>query len=190
MFQDTLNKKRKFSIKDFISTYDQICSFLRICSHLLNKLLIENFRFCVVIEQDTGSTSMNIILVYLPLTKVEPGSAVSELSKKCLHSEFFWSVFIPNAGKYRSENSEYGHLTWLAWLGSTSDRSPKMLCNKNILKRFCKSHQKNHPWSSFFFKSWNFNENKTPLLVCKCFKYLFKADSFSIKHLLATASDT
>ena len=38
----------KFSIKDFSSTCDQILSFLRIWSHLLEKSLMENFIFCAV----------------------------------------------------------------------------------------------------------------------------------------------
>ena len=38
----------KFSIKDFLSKYDQIRKFLRIQSHLLKKSLIENFIFCAV----------------------------------------------------------------------------------------------------------------------------------------------
>ena len=40
----------KFSIKDFFSKCDQIHSFLRICSHLLKKSLMENFIFCEVQE--------------------------------------------------------------------------------------------------------------------------------------------
>ena len=36
----------KFSIKEFFSKCDQICSFLRIWSDLLKKSLIENFIFC------------------------------------------------------------------------------------------------------------------------------------------------
>ena len=39
----------KFSIKDFSSNYDQIRSFLRIWSHLLEKPLTENFIFCAVL---------------------------------------------------------------------------------------------------------------------------------------------
>ena len=35
----------KFSIKDFFSKFDQIRSFSRIWSHLLKKLLMENFIF-------------------------------------------------------------------------------------------------------------------------------------------------
>ena len=38
----TQYKKIKFSIKDFLSKRDQICSFLRIWSHLPKKSLIEN----------------------------------------------------------------------------------------------------------------------------------------------------
>ena len=36
-------QKMKFSIKDFFSKCDQICSFLLIWSHLLKKSLMENF---------------------------------------------------------------------------------------------------------------------------------------------------
>ena len=41
-------QKMKFSIKDFVSKCDKICSFLRIWSHLLKKSLLENCIFCVV----------------------------------------------------------------------------------------------------------------------------------------------
>ena len=41
-------QKMKFSIKDFFSKYEQIRSFLRICSYLLKKSLMENFIFCAV----------------------------------------------------------------------------------------------------------------------------------------------
>ena len=41
-------QKMKFSIKDFSSKYDQMRSFLRIWSHLLEKYLMENFIFCAV----------------------------------------------------------------------------------------------------------------------------------------------
>ena len=40
--------KMKFSIKDFFSICDQIRNFLRIWSHLLKKLSMENFIFCAV----------------------------------------------------------------------------------------------------------------------------------------------
>ena len=41
-------EKTNFSIKDFFSKCDQICSFLWILSHLLKKSLMENFAFCAV----------------------------------------------------------------------------------------------------------------------------------------------
>ena len=40
----------KISIKDFFSKRDQIRSFLRIWSHLLQKSSMENLVFCAVIE--------------------------------------------------------------------------------------------------------------------------------------------
>ena len=41
-------QKMKFSIKDFFRKCDQIRSFLRICSHLLEKSLMENVIFCAM----------------------------------------------------------------------------------------------------------------------------------------------
>ena len=40
--------RMKFSIKDFVSKCDQICSFLQILSHLKKKSLMKNFIFCAV----------------------------------------------------------------------------------------------------------------------------------------------
>ena len=50
----TTAQKVKFSIKDFFSTFDQIPSFLRICSNLLKKSLMKNFIFCAVYETNTA----------------------------------------------------------------------------------------------------------------------------------------
>ena len=44
----TTAKKVKFSINDFFSKCDRICSFLRIWSLLVKKSLMENFIFCAV----------------------------------------------------------------------------------------------------------------------------------------------
>ena len=41
-------QKMKFPIKNFFSNCDQIRGFLRICSHLLKKSLMENFIFYAV----------------------------------------------------------------------------------------------------------------------------------------------
>ena len=45
----------KFSIKDFFTRCDQIRSFLRIWSHLLEESLTENFIFCVVSHLESRS---------------------------------------------------------------------------------------------------------------------------------------
>ena len=50
----------KFSIKDFLSKYDEIRSFLRIYSHLLKKSLMENFIF--------GAVYIYIQYVKVPVT--------------------------------------------------------------------------------------------------------------------------
>ena len=42
-YQGHTAQKTKFSIKYFVSKCDQICSALRIWSHLLKKSLMENF---------------------------------------------------------------------------------------------------------------------------------------------------
>ena len=43
-------QKLKFSLKKFFSKCDQICSFLRILSHLQKKSLMESSIFCAVFE--------------------------------------------------------------------------------------------------------------------------------------------
>ena len=48
--------KMKFFINDFFSKCDQICSFLRIWSHLLKKSLIENLFLCSVNERPLTDT--------------------------------------------------------------------------------------------------------------------------------------
>ena len=47
-WQTTTAQNMKFSIKDYFSKTDQICSKLQIWSHLLKKVLTENFIFCAV----------------------------------------------------------------------------------------------------------------------------------------------
>ena len=58
-------QKMRFSVKDFFSKCDQICSFLLIWPHLLNKSLLENFIFCAVfIFTSTKMFSIKICLTY------------------------------------------------------------------------------------------------------------------------------
>ena len=64
----------KFPIKDFFGKCDQIRSFLRIWSHLLNKSLIENLIFCAVscILQATGvKVSVSPVKKYYKMCKRE-----------------------------------------------------------------------------------------------------------------------
>ena len=55
-------QKMKFSIKDFFSKCDQICSFLRIWSHLLKKTLIENYIFCAVYVSSNSLVILPVLL--------------------------------------------------------------------------------------------------------------------------------
>ena len=47
-FESDSAQKKKFSIKDFFSKCNQICSFLQIWPYTLNKSLIKNLIFCAV----------------------------------------------------------------------------------------------------------------------------------------------
>ena len=59
-----LHKKMKFSIKDFLSKYDQIHSKLRTWSHLLNRSLMGNFFFVQLVHFDRHLKGLS-----LPKTK-------------------------------------------------------------------------------------------------------------------------
>ena len=48
-------KKMKFYIKDFSRNCDQIRRKLQICSHLLEKSLMENFFFCAVYNKELSN---------------------------------------------------------------------------------------------------------------------------------------
>ena len=54
----------KVSIMDFSSKCDQIRRFLRIWSHLLTKLLTENFFFCAVIRPKVTSYNYTFFTSY------------------------------------------------------------------------------------------------------------------------------
>ena len=53
-------QKMKFSIKDFFSKCDQICSFLQIWSHLLQKSFMKNLIFCAVWRLNISFSSQKI----------------------------------------------------------------------------------------------------------------------------------
>ena len=58
----------KFSVKDFFSKCEQICSFLRICAHLLKKLLTKKF---ICIKWLLHRQRENCAEVYLGCISVE-----------------------------------------------------------------------------------------------------------------------
>ena len=60
--------KMKFSIKDFFSKCDQICRRLGTWSHLLNKLLMENFIFCAMTYFSQSQSTFNIFKKKRPIT--------------------------------------------------------------------------------------------------------------------------
>ena len=57
----SLQKKMKFSIKDFFSKCEQIRSFLWICSYLLKKSLTVKFMFCEVSLNDSNQILLSLI---------------------------------------------------------------------------------------------------------------------------------
>ena len=79
-------QKMKFSVKDFFSKCDHICSFLRIWSHLLNKSLIENFILwavnCLQILYNNSQKSQENIYVGPFLNKVQKQLFTDVLKKQ------------------------------------------------------------------------------------------------------------
>ena len=49
----------RFSIKEFFSKCDQICKKLWISSHLLKKILMDNFIFCAVVPSTSYIISID-----------------------------------------------------------------------------------------------------------------------------------
>ena len=114
----TLHTKMKFPFKDF-SSYS---SFLRICSHLLKKSLMENAIFCAMVE----NTCNFVIIIVNTAQKV----SVFEVVLFCIfpYSDWIWSAFSqfelnsnwPYSVRMRENadhnNSEYGHFSHSAIL--------------------------------------------------------------------------
>ena len=80
--QTNTAQKIKFSIRDFFSKCDQIRSFLRILTHLLQKSLVEKFFFCAVKKKIL--TSANPIA----LTKI-PATVLKEMGSYVLSCDFY-----------------------------------------------------------------------------------------------------
>ena len=102
LFESTLNtplsysitftaQKMKFFIKDFVSKCDQICSFLRIWSHLLKKSLMENFIVCAVFYLKLQILSSNQKLeVALAFQKHQSTGQQKAVKKILYKTNFDW----------------------------------------------------------------------------------------------------
>ena len=80
-------KKMKFSVKDFLSKYDQIYHFLRIWSHLLKKPLMQDSIFCAVnqiIQPHSSRTDTNEALGFTLSEKVFNGLKPILMRECCL----------------------------------------------------------------------------------------------------------
>ena len=118
IYRKHCTKKLKFLFKDF-SSYS---SFLRICSHLLKKSLMENAIFCAMVE----NTCNFVIIIVNTAQKV----SVFEVVLFCIfpYSDWIWSAFSqfelnsnwPYSVRMRENadhnNSEYGHFSHSAIL--------------------------------------------------------------------------
>ena len=90
----------KFSIKDFFSKCDQICSFLRIWSHLLNKSLMENFIFCALMNK------MQLEFYFFQISdsrqKVETSGTLLHILRDKSHKSQGGEILMTPAGKHVS----------------------------------------------------------------------------------------
>ena len=93
----TLHKKMKFEIKDFLSKWDQIHSFLRIWSYLLKKPLMENFIFCAV-----------HLALHFPWNKLN-GALERTLSRYNLVVEMNWFLYNTVHRHNRVKSISYQH---------------------------------------------------------------------------------
>ena len=64
-------QKIKFTIKDFFSKCDQICSFLRIWSHFQKKPLMKNLIFCAVLNSVQALTHITFICLKSTIEKLK-----------------------------------------------------------------------------------------------------------------------
>ena len=99
-----LHKKMKFFIKDFFSKCDQIRSFLRIWSHLLNKSIMENCIFCAASHrpgwrQFTNSTRNGFMIEYWDNSSIR--SEIPSCPSVLLIFKFCNTLWISHSGHKR-----------------------------------------------------------------------------------------
>ena len=120
MHHETTTQKIKFSIIDFFCKCEQIRSFLRIWSHILNKSLMEDFIFCAVYSfylwESVPGCYLNILkklhkrvyrTVFLPhSTSLEPFSHSQNINSLKLLCMFYFGLTWP---------WYYFYVSWLNW---------------------------------------------------------------------------
>ena len=127
----------KFSIKDFFSQCDQICSFLRIWSPLLKKSLMENFIFCAVVKQvfqKTCQNSQKSFWIKISFSKKRlrhEGFLVN--FAKLLRTSFFQNTYGPLI--FRSVAFVIMQINDKDWstLSNFSDQKTRKVCNHSLL---------------------------------------------------------
>ena len=120
MHHETTTQKIKFSIIDFFCKCEQIRSFLRIWSHILNKSLMEDFIFCAVYSfylwESVPSCYLNILkklhkrvyrTVFLPhSTSLEPFCPRQNIKSLILIYRYYFGL---------TWLWYYFHVNWLNW---------------------------------------------------------------------------
>ena len=119
-------QKMKFSIKDFYSKCDQIRSFLRIWSHLLKKLLMENL--CIV--------SFSSCLKSLRLTTLDDLQNYIKIQKLLLFEHLEFNPFILSLASHLVVNFYVWFFRKLQISGETSNFAKNKLFHGHFLGIF------------------------------------------------------
>ena len=142
----------KFSIKDFSSKYKQIHRKLRIWSHLLEKLFMENFIFCAVMYLKISWRQRKEIVLFFVFCNITY-CLKGLLREKCPNTEIFlihiflYSDWIRDLLKHRLQITPY-----LDTLKAVVDRDITFT-NKFL------AGVKNHLLSYFSKPKWKLHEN-------------------------------
>ena len=94
----SIAQNAKFSITDFFSKSDQIRSFLRIWSHLLEKSLMENIIFCAAkfFALKSGTFTQDMFTIPLKKLKILSGYSIRNKNNSC----FFWKIELVEKWKF------------------------------------------------------------------------------------------
>ena len=103
----------KFSIKSFLSKYDQIRSFLQIWLHLLKKYLPENFIFCTVSYWICAFASKSLITAVFTLTLPTPCMSENNIKIK-INSNFYFHTSLRCLQRFYEGYEAF--LYWEEWV--------------------------------------------------------------------------